>query len=117
MSEEDILARIPERWGKYISTGPGWYSIIFDLDKKIAALDPDYTIAQVKEKFGGLRYYLGDIKPEAYVQAEELIRAAEQQCSVTCEECGQTGELRTDLGWIRTLCDTDYQEYNPRRRS
>lgn len=109
MSEEDILARIPERWGKYLSIDEGWYGIVFELDKQLAALDPDYTIAQVKEKFGGLRYYLEDIKPEARDRAYKLIEEAEAKASRTCEICGQPGTLNTKKMWYRTLC----QEHTP----
>ena len=38
-------------------TGPGWKNLIKELDSKMSAIDPDYTIEQIKEKFGGLRYY------------------------------------------------------------
>jgi hypothetical protein len=108
MSREDILARIPERWGKWLTINPGWYDTVFQLDKDIAALDPNYTIAQVKEKFGGLRYYIETIDPAVADAAEELIRIAEDKVSKLCDECGESGKLRTDLGWYRTLCDTDY---------
>lgn len=105
MSREDILARIPERWGKYLSISEGWYEVVFQLDRDIAALDPDYTIAQVKEKFGGLRYYIDNINPAVSDAANRLIAEAEAKVSTMCEECGQPGVLRTDIGWYRTLCD------------
>lgn len=54
-----ILARIPDGWGRWISCGPGWYPIICRLDQEIAALSPGYHVQQVKEKFGGLRFYYG----------------------------------------------------------
>lgn len=55
----DILDRIPRGWGKWISLDAGWYPLIVDLNSKLAALDPDYEIHQVKEKFGTLRFYFG----------------------------------------------------------
>lgn len=55
----DILARIPRGWGKWISCDAGWYPLIADLNRKLAALDPDYEVHQCKEKFAGLRYYFG----------------------------------------------------------
>lgn len=34
-----------------------WYPIIVECHRKLLELDPHYTVDQVKEKFGGLRYY------------------------------------------------------------
>jgi hypothetical protein len=54
---ERILRRIPDGWGRWISCGPGWYPILARLDTRLANIDPGYVVHQVKEKFGGLRYY------------------------------------------------------------
>lgn len=54
---ERILRRIPDGWGRWIGCGPGWYRLLVELDTQLAALDPDYRVQQVKEKFGTLRYY------------------------------------------------------------
>lgn len=35
----------------------GWGTLIAELETRLKALSPDYAISQVKEKFGGLRYY------------------------------------------------------------
>jgi hypothetical protein len=35
----------------------GWYQLILDLDGKIGSIEPGYKVDQVKEKFGGLRFY------------------------------------------------------------
>ena len=53
-----ILDRIPARWGKWISVSPGWYPLIIELDEKLADVEPNYVLDQVKSKFGGLRYYI-----------------------------------------------------------
>lgn len=52
-----ILARIPDGWGRWISCGRGWYPLLVELDEQLRALLPNYVVHQVKEKFGGLRYY------------------------------------------------------------
>jgi hypothetical protein len=52
-----MLARIPDGWGRWISCSRGWYPVICELDEQLARLFPDYHIHQVKEKYGGLRYY------------------------------------------------------------
>lgn len=96
-----IIDRIPVNWGKYIGTGKGWDSIIIKLDEELAKIDPNYEVHQVKEKFGGLRYYCS---LDAHPEASQRIREAEKEASVTCEDCGALGTLRTG-GWMRTLCD------------
>ncbi len=55
---------------------------------------------QVKEKFGGLRFYVSG--GDDYVRG--LISMAEGFSFKTCEDCGHPGTQRTG-GWIRTLCD------------
>jgi hypothetical protein len=52
-----MLVRIPDGWGRSISCGRGWYPLLVELDEQLRALLPNYLIYQVKEKFGGLRYY------------------------------------------------------------
>ena len=61
---------------------------------------PQVVVAQIKEKFGGLRFYYdgGDDKISG------LVCMAESWAYNTCETCGQPGELRHD-GWLKTLCD------------
>ncbi len=61
---------------------------------------PQVVVEQIKEKFGGLRFY--------YQGGDEFIRGLETMAELwaghTCEECGKPGERRSG-GWIRTLCD------------
>ena len=61
---------------------------------------PHPRASQVKEKFGGLRVYLTHGTDKMY----QLIHEAEKKSEVTCEECGQSGEIRT-TGWWVCLCD------------
>jgi hypothetical protein len=58
---EAVLRRIPRGYFHCIDCGPGWYPLLSRLAKKLAEVDPDGLIAvyQVKEKFGGLRVYIG----------------------------------------------------------
>ncbi|HWJ49863.1 MAG TPA: hypothetical protein VNR42_02520 [Solirubrobacteraceae bacterium] len=52
-----MLVRIPDGWGRWISCSCGWYPLLVELDEQVRALLPNYVIHQVKEKYGGLRYY------------------------------------------------------------
>lgn len=55
---------------------------------------------QVKEKFGGLRFYVNSATDKQW----SYINFAESMSCRTCEECGAPGKRYTD-GWERTLCD------------
>lgn len=55
---------------------------------------------QVKEKFGGLRFYVRAATDKHY----NFISFAESMSYRTCEECGAPGKTYTD-GWHRTMCD------------
>ncbi len=52
-----ILLRIPDGWGRWISCDRGWYPLLVELDEQLHRVLPNYVLHQVKEKFGGLRYY------------------------------------------------------------
>lgn len=109
-----ILARIPVNWGRELRFYEGWNQLVFDLDEKLAEIDPDYTIAQAKEKFGGLRFYVDRTRCRRNNPEDEeffaLIRQAEILSERTCEICGAPGALRSDKRWIQTLCDEDNAE-------
>ena len=55
---------------------------------------------QVKEKFGGLRFYTNGCDDAVYA----MISMAESMSVRTCEVCGNPGKVRHG-GWISTLCD------------
>jgi hypothetical protein len=61
---------------------------------------PHPRASQIKEKFGGLRFYMTHATDKMY----DLINEAERKSYTTCEVCGAPGEERGG-GWIRTLCD------------
>jgi hypothetical protein len=114
-------------WG--FECGDGWYNILdqlcgniqhhIDWSHKNYQWDVEWNIknpdsprevrepvfqvvaTQVKEKFGGLRFY--------YDGGDDYIRGlssmAEAMSEVTCEECGAPGKRRGG-GWIYTACDT-----------
>jgi hypothetical protein len=58
------------------------------------------TVNQIKEKFGGLRFYYSGGDDEV----SGMIRMAESWAAHSCEDCGKPGKSRGG-GWIRTLCD------------
>ena len=104
----DMFPEEERRWG--ISCGDGWFRLIDRLcsqikwqvewHKKQGKDIKPVVVMQVKEKFGGLRFY--------YQGGNEYIRGlvdmAESMSETTCEECGDVGHKRGS-GWIKTLCD------------
>ncbi len=84
----------------FFAVGNGWYGIIKDLIEKSIAAGWDKQICQVKEKFGGLRFYINSAPDEVH----KLIREAENKSLEICEVCGNPGQQRNG-GWIKTLCE------------
>jgi len=87
-------------WG--FACGDGWFEILKELGEKLEPLG--VVAAQVKEKFGGLRFYINGIDESIYEEVYQYIHEAESKSYETCEKCGQKGKLRND-GWVKTLCD------------
>ena len=104
------------------SVGPGWLPLLRRVATVIEAevkkagplyeLRQPYKVGQIKEKFGGLRFYWDDFSNEAIYQA---IQAAENLSYTICEDCGDTGTRHSD-GWIKTVCDPCWQIYIDRTR-
>lgn len=84
----------------------GWFPLIKDLIEDLIALGWDKKTCQVKEKFGGLRFYINEGSDEIF----NRITKAERDSYEICERCGEKGEIRTDIGWYLTLCDKHYKE-------
>jgi hypothetical protein len=99
--------------GHTIDTGPGWFDLIAELDEALREIYPDYTILQVKEKFGTLRYYTNGVPSELFEIFRARINEAETKSTTICEECGEPG-TSTSYGWIRVLCDAHALEAEQR---
>jgi hypothetical protein len=96
MSEEERRNR---SYGEFaVECGEGWKSLYAPLIERCKA--EDVAILQVKEKFGGLRFYVGGGSDDLYAAIEE----AASRSLTLCERCGAPGELRTG-GWWQTLCE------------
>jgi hypothetical protein len=67
------------------------------------------TVNQIKEKFGGLRFYYsgGDDTVDG------MVRMAESWAGHACETCGAPG-TSGGRGWITTLCPTHRAEADAR---
>lgn len=78
-------------------------------DHEIPDAVPQVVVAQIKEKFGGLRFY--------YDGGDEhiggMVRMAESWAAHSCETCGAPGTAG-GKGWIKTLCATHRAEADAR---
>jgi hypothetical protein len=104
---EKLKLRIPEAFSKTIDVDEGWYQIVVDCSKEIDTIYPHYKILQIKQKFGGLRFYLdihGDATNEQRNQIYEVIRKYEKLAEKTCEATGLPGvPMKSPYGWVKTL--------------
>ena len=107
--------------GKYggFAVGKGWYPILERLCSNIQQhiewknrkeqVVAQVVVEQIKEKFGGLRFYYRGGDDEI----SGMVRMAEAWADVACEECGGIGKRRGG-GWVRTSCDLHEAERNAR---
>ncbi len=85
---------------------PGWHKLVRELIDQLFKLGWNGQLHQIKEKFGGLRFYIGKGSEEVH----NAISVASDLSYITCETCGAEGKVRNDLGWMLTLCDVHHKE-------
>ena len=104
---EALKDKFLPKYSKSIEVDEGWYQIIVDCDNVLTQIDPDYQIAQIKQKFGGLRYYFepSDSNDDGlYIKMNSIVLSYEAIAAVTCEATGKPGVLMKSLsGWYKTL--------------
>ena len=95
----------------------GWLQMIADLIAELLVAGWNKQICQIKEKLGGLRFYINSGSDEVH----EIISKYEELSYSTCEVCGEAGEIRKDCGWhgsrwYKTMCDSHYNELKTERQ-
>lgn len=103
--DEFELLQIKEKYGTL--------RVYFDFESNEIKYNLPYKFNQitkykVQRVFDYVRHLLG-----IYTKYEIInhnVDTAEILSAHTCEVCGDDGETRWDLGWIKTLCDTHYKE-------
>lgn len=108
----------------WVGCNEGWHEIIDALSKQIAEIakrfpttDGEFRISvvQIKEKFGGLRYYVNyhNMTDDDIQQIEFIIRNAEMKTFAICEDCGGNGEkVSPRRYWMKTLCRDCQNKYD-----
>ena len=108
----EIKDRLGENLYPDINPDAKWNKVITEelLDKRFRELSiaeagvPE--AAQVKEKFGTLRFYVHGATDEQYA----MIRFAENLSSTICEVCGSMKGRLNNNGWIRCRCKNCREE-------
>ena len=96
----------------WVECNEGWFTIIHELSKQVNEAAEKYprgsiSVVQIKEKFGGLRYYLNyeNMSDENIQKIEDLVRVAENKSISCCEDCGEPAELCSPRKyWMKTIC-------------
>jgi len=86
-----------------------WINLIDQMCREIVNfhnLFPEFEYTrcvQIKEKFGGLRFYVESEYPEV----SQIIRKYEELSFELCQECGCTDcEVKPTTNWIMYLCQS-----------
>lgn len=101
--------------------GPGWNDLIDPLEARVEKLGG--TVQQIKEKFGGLRFYYSPAETysvqadAAWAALQDDVDQAERDSYKLCEMCGKSGVLMTTGTWLKTLCAEHSLELGYKKRA
>jgi hypothetical protein len=128
-----LVERVKEEWREKVfvyalSCGIGWKAIVYKLVDEIDLIwegfggkkgPENWKICQVKEKMGGLRFYVETPTEGTDAKARnertwEVTRTAEGEAWKTCERCGKPGTL-AGKGHIATVCEECEKRWNDQR--
>lgn len=85
----------------WCSCDNGWLGLIKQLIEDCIKAGWNKQSTQIKEKYGGLRFYINGATDEVW----NLISKAEEESYHICEICGSTQQVgSTQEGWVYTRC-------------
>ena len=112
----------------FISNVPaGWFNIVDEMCQKLSSLieesyakyppsedSPGFSVLQIKEKFGGLRFYwlMNSKDDDVYEKIREIIDECETKAEVTCQVTGNPGKLCKNGRWLYTLSEETMKAYS-----
>lgn len=116
MWETEIIEKYPKTFKRlrYVECSEGWKELIDEVSSKIETINNKYSpssyirAAQIKQKFGGLRYYVDieDIDEQDVKYVYDVIAEAESKSFTICEVCGQHASTAKDRRYyVETLCN------------
>jgi ribosomal protein L37AE/L43A len=108
--EKKFFKRFPDLTKNlsHIETYQGWDQLIWNLTEKVEReiqgwpANEKPIILQIKQKYGGLRFYISPINE----RIANWISETERRSFEYCEYCGKSAILRNSKYWIMTLCDS-----------
>lgn len=119
---ETMKTRFPNAIGnlQYLETPAGWNRLLLqcakEMEKTISQLPKSkhhlFGAAQIKEKFGGLRWYTDNW----HDSFEEIIKKYETLSYRTCEVCGKDAKTKNEKGWVVTVCK-DHENHEDREQN
>ena len=86
--------------------GPGWGDSLDRLVADLLSLGWDGELHQVKEKFGGLCFYIGGGSGNIFARIDQ----AGDESLRTCEKCGAPGKIWPGWYWWLTHCEACNQQ-------
>jgi hypothetical protein len=107
---EELAKKIKPPYCSRVEVDEGWYQLIIDCDKELSQIDPKYDLFQVKEKFGGLRYYFQSSNPGLRDEMDAVVARYEEIAGRTCEATGKPGVLMKSVGNCFKTLNPEYAE-------
>ncbi len=117
MTHQEFCEMLYAKYGRmfyqtpYIECPDGWHEIIEGLTEELYSASLQFKedgikVSQIKEKFGGLRYYVDyDLPDEQIVEVEQIIRKWEKFSYKICADCGsEENVVQSKKYWESTLC-------------
>ena len=95
----------------FMEVNKGWYGLIKSCIEEMIEAGWDKQVCQIKEKFGGLRFYVNSAPKEVH----DIIYKYESISMKTCEVCGNLGEIQGNPRWLTCLCEE--HKYKPKEVS
>ena len=90
--------------GHAIRCGEGWFALVRELDRALAALDPGYHLFAIARSGGELIFDAEPSSAELAHRFAALVGASSETASRTCEVCGEPGGRSAIHGLLEVLC-------------
>lgn len=117
MTYDELVKKYPKLYSRlsYVECDEGWISLIDSLSQKLEDINNNFKnkksyirAEQVKEKFGGLRFYYSseNVQEQTLNLIDSYINEAEKQSRNVCQFCGDQADFASTSArnWTITLC-------------
>lgn len=125
MSYDDFYKDLCTKYGKifydkpHIECPEGWYEIVTELTEELYNASKEFVegsvkVSYIKEKFGGLRYYIDyDLPDEQVFELEQIVRKWEKFSYKICIICGtEEGVKPVKKHWESPICYKCLEEHH-----